>query len=88
MGERIWNNLKGIDYWFLVSFFLLVILGVIILQTASISDPQDIIHGGSIYDDFFQQLYKGILPGIGLFFLIQFIPYHLWKRFSIYIFVL
>lgn len=85
---RMWHNLSKIDYWFLVSFMLLVLLGAGILQTASISDPQEIIQGGGMYDDFFQQLYKGILPGLFFFFIVQFIPYRVWRKYSIGLYVL
>ncbi len=83
MKSYLERRVQGMDYWFLVGLIFLVVLGLIVLQTASISLTSD----GGGYQAFFNQLYLGVLPGIGLFLVTQVIPYAFWRRSAIVIYI-
>lgn len=74
---------KQIDKTFLITFFLLVVLGLVILQTASTVESYRI--SGNPYHYFGRQFLGGILPGIVLFSVANSIPYTWWRRGSIVI---
>lgn len=59
------NVLKGIDSVILISTGLLLLVGLIILQSAS--GPSSHKFFGNAYTDFISQLQKGVLPGLFLF---------------------
>lgn len=61
------NILKGVDTVFLVSTGILLLIGLIILQSAS--GPASHRLFGNSYYEFVNQLQKGVLPGLALFFL-------------------
>jgi len=59
------NVLKGVDSVILISTGLLLLVGLIILQSAS--GPSSYKFFGNAYTDFISQLQKGVLPGLFLF---------------------
>ena len=59
------NVLKGVDSVILISTGLLLLVGLIILQSAS--GPSSHKFFGNAYTDFISQLQKGVLPGLFLF---------------------
>jgi cell division protein FtsW len=59
------NVLKGVDLVILIATGLLLLVGLVILQSAS--GPSSYKFFGNAYTDFISQLQKGVLPGLFLF---------------------
>ncbi len=80
--------LDGIDSFFLISFSILVVWGLIILQSASSIASFNETSNGYFY--FARQLTRGVFPGIFTFALFSSIPYLFWKKWSplIFLFIL
>ena len=72
--------LEGIDSVFLISFSILVVMGLVILQSAS--SIASFNESSNVYFYFTRQFLQGVVPGIVLFSLASQIPYTLWKRWS------
>lgn len=72
--------LHGIDSWFLISFGILVLLGLVILQTAS--SVTSYLEYGHPYHYFLDQLKQGVLPGLVIFFAFANIPYTWFRKLS------
>lgn len=70
------------DYTFITLLFLLVILGLVILASAS-SDLGKIRYGDSFYY-LKHQIFYGLIPGLVGFLLAFFIKYDFWKKISLY----
>lgn len=75
------NILKGVDTVFLVSTGILLLVGLIILQSAS--GPSSHKFFGNAYAEFISQLQKGVLPGLFLFFLFANLSLNWIRRLSI-----
>lgn len=75
------NILKGVDTVFLVSTGILLLVGLIILQSAS--GPSSHKFFGNAYAEFISQLQKGVLPGLVLFFLFANLSLNWIRRLSI-----
>ncbi len=73
----------GIDSTFLIAFSVLVIGGLVILQTAS--SVASFNETGNHYHYFTNQLVRGVLPGVILFMTLSSIPYQVWKKLSLLI---
>jgi cell division protein FtsW len=69
--------LQGIDPTILISFGILILFGLVILQTAS--SVVSFLEYKDPYHYFLQQLIKGVIPGILLFVVFAKIPYQ-WLR--------
>lgn len=72
--------LQGIDSMFLISFGILVLLGLVILQTAS--SVTSFLEYGHPYHYFLNQLVEGVAPGLVLFLILSKIPYIFWRKVS------
>jgi len=77
MIAKTFARMQQIDFWFLIFLVTLVGLGLMILHTASISLNDSAT--SKELPAFFKQLYIGIIPGILLFFIVQALPYRIWK---------
>ncbi len=77
MKTRSKEFLQGIDPVILISFGLLILFGLVILQTAS--SVVSFLEYKDPYHYFLQQLIKGVIPGIILFILFAKTPYQ-WLR--------
>jgi cell division protein FtsW len=77
MKTRSKEFLQGIDSVILISFGLLILFGLVILQTAS--SVVSFLEYKDPYHYFLQQLIKGVIPGIILFILFAKTPYR-WLR--------
>lgn len=76
------QKIKGIDPLFLISIGILLLLGLVILQSAS--GPVSHDKYGYIYYELVNQLIKGVLPGIAIFFLLANIKFSFIKKFAIF----
>lgn len=76
----------NIDYPFISFLFILTVFGLVMLASAS-SDLARSQFGSSFYYLEHQILY-GLLPGLVGFFVGLFVDYHLWAKYSIYLFIL
>lgn len=77
---------KKVDKIFLLSFFLLLILGLLVFISASFGIyARDNAKFTSII---FSQIFIGLLPGLIACFIISKIKYKYWQKFSFYIFIL
>ena len=77
MKTRSKEFLQGIDPIVLISFGLLILFGLVMLQTAS--SVISFLEYKDPYHYFIQQLIKGVLPGIILFIIFAKFPYQ-WLR--------
>ena len=80
------NILKGIDTVLLISTGILLLIGLIILQSAS--GPSSYNFFGNSYYEVVNQLQKGVLPGIILFFLFANFSLSWIRRLSILVWIL
>lgn len=74
-------KLKGIDSPFIIAIGILLLVGLVILQSAS--GPVSNDKYGYIYYELVNQLIKGVLPGIVIFFLFTHIKFSLFRKFAI-----
>jgi cell division protein FtsW len=72
--------LQGIDPIILISFGLLILFGLVILQTAS--SVISFLEYKDPYYYFLQQLIKGVIPGIILFIVFAKFPYQWLRKFT------
>ena len=75
-------KLKSIDSPFIIAIGLLLLVGLVILQSAS--GPVSNDKYGYIYYELVTQLIKGVLPGIAIFFLFAHIKFSLFRKFAIF----
>jgi cell division protein FtsW len=75
-------KLKGIDPPFIIAIGILLLVGLVILQSAS--GPVSNDKYGYIYYELVNQLVKGVLPGIAIFFLFAHIKFSLCRKFAIF----
>ena len=75
-------KLKGIDSVFLVSVGILLLWGLVILQSASGPSSNNIYD--YVYHELVNQILKGVLPGIAIFFLLANIKFSFIKKFAIF----
>jgi len=75
-------KLKSIDSPFIIAIGLLLLVGLVILQSAS--GPVSNDKYGYIYYELVNQLVKGVLPGIAIFFLFAHIKFNLFRKFAIF----
>jgi cell division protein FtsW len=75
-------KLKGIDSGLLVSTGLLLLVGLVILQSAS--GPISNTFYDDVYYELVNQLIKGVLPGIVIFFIFANLKFNLFKKFAIF----
>jgi cell division protein FtsW len=75
-------KLKGIDSWFLISVGILLLVGLVILQSAS--GPISNNTHGYVYYEVVNQLVKGVLPGLLIFFIFSNLKFNLFKKFAIF----
>lgn len=74
-------KLKGIDSVFLVSVGILLLLGLVILQSAS--GPVSNNTYDYVYYELVNQILKGVLPGLIIFFIFANLKFSLIKKFAI-----
>lgn len=74
-------KLKGIDSVFLVSVGILLLVGLVILQSAS-GPSSNNIHN-YVYYELVNQILKGVIPGIIIFYLFSNIKFNFFKKFAI-----
>jgi cell division protein FtsW len=74
-------KLKGIDSFFLVAIGILLLFGLVILQSAS--GPSSNNSYGYVYYELVNQLIKGVVPGLIIFLLFSNLKFNLFKKFAI-----
>lgn len=74
------------DYTFIVLLFVLLVIGLVFLSSASSVIAYD--QYGDAYYLFKQQLFKGVLFGLIFFFITSQVPYHWWRRWALPILIL
>jgi cell division protein FtsW len=85
MREKVFNTYRQIDPIFLGLLLSIVFVGLFTLQTASIA-RSNLLYDSS-YWFFLRQFMLGVVPGLTVFTIIQFIPYPWIKRFSFVFFL-
>jgi cell division protein FtsW len=85
MKDRVLRTYRQIDPIFLGLLLAIVFIGLFTLQTASIA-RSNLLYNSS-YWFFLRQFMLGVVPGLMVFTVIQFIPYAWIKRFSFLFFV-
>lgn len=85
MREKVFNTYRQIDPIFLGLLLSIVFVGLFTLQTASIA-RSNLLYDSS-YWFFLRQFMLGVVPGLTVFTIIQFIPYQWIKRFSFVFFL-
>ncbi|MEX0596933.1 MAG: FtsW/RodA/SpoVE family cell cycle protein, partial [Candidatus Paceibacterota bacterium] len=75
-------KLKDIDSGLLVSVGILLLVGLIILQSASGPISNNIYD--DVYYELVNQLIKGVLPGLIIFFIFANLKFNLFKKFAIF----
>lgn len=78
--------LKGVDSIFLISTGILLLIGLIILQSAS--GPSSYHFFGNSYYEVINQLQKGVLPGILVFFILTNFSINWIRKLSILVWIL
>jgi cell division protein FtsW len=74
-------KLKGIDSVFLVSVGILLLVGLVILQSASGPSSNNIYD--YVYYELVNQLLKGVLPGLIIFAIFANLKFNIFKKFAI-----
>lgn len=73
------------DYILILILFILVIFGLIMVSSASVASSQ-----GNFGDSYYylkHQVFNGFIPGLISFLILQRIPYHYFKKWSVFLFV-
>lgn len=79
-------KLKGIDSVVLVSIGILLLVGLIILQSASGPSSNNLYD--YVYYELVNQLLKGVLPGLIIFFIFANLKFNLFKKFAIFAWII